>query len=323
LDGFFNDGDSLEPFFVKNLERVQGDERDCIILSIGYGKGADGRILYNFGPVNKQGGERRLNVAVTRAKHSLVLVSTFRGDELDEAKCQTTGMSLLRAYTVDADRGGRLDRDAPPIAEINAFERDVADSLTRKGMTLRPQYGVSGYRIDFVVAHPSIPDRWVLAIECDGATYHSAQSARDRDRLRQEHLERLGWKFHRIWSTEWFKNKPGEVDRAWAALQDATRTDQAAPAPQHVTPDIQPIVMVEAPPPLRGQRPYVTADRGIDAYSDWEISRIVQWIESDGRLRSEDELLAAVMDDLGFERRGAKIVERITGVIRYLEGRPK
>jgi hypothetical protein len=136
-------------------------------------------------------------------------------------------------------------------------------------------------------------------------------------------LERLGWKFHRIWSTEWFKNKPGEVDRAWAALQDAIRTDQAAPAPQHVTPDIQPIVMVEAPPPLRGERPYVTADRGIDAYSDWEISRIVQWIESDGRLRSEDELLAAVMEDLGFERRGAKIVERITGVIRYLEGRPK
>jgi very-short-patch-repair endonuclease len=236
LDAFFNDGDSLEPFFVKNLERVQGDERDCIILSIGNGKGADGRILYNFGPVNKQCGERRLNVAVTRAKHSLVLVSTFRGDELDEAKCQTTGMNLLRAYTLYADRGGKLDRDAPPIAEINAFERDVADSLTRKGMTLRPQYGVSGYRIDFVVAHPSIPDRWVLAIECDGATYHSAQSARDRDRLRQEHLERLGWKFHRIWSTEWFKNKPSEVDRAWVALQDAIRTVDRVPPSQHVNP---------------------------------------------------------------------------------------
>jgi very-short-patch-repair endonuclease len=324
LDSFFSDGASLEPFFVKNLERVQGDERDCIILSIGYGKGPDGRILYNFGPINKQGGERRLNVAVTRAKHSLVLVSTFRGDELDESKCQATGMSLLRKYTLYADRGGKLDRNAPPIAEINAFERDVADSLKRKGMTLRPQYGVSGYRIDFVVAHPSIPDRWILAIECDGATYHSAHSARDRDRLRQEHLERLGWRFHRIWSTEWFKNKPGEVDRAWAALQDALRIDQPAPAPQHVTSDIQATAVVEAPPPVRGQRPYVTANRGIiDAYSDWEITSIVQWIKSDGRLRSEDELLAAVMEDLGFERRGAKIVDRIMGVIRYLEARPK
>jgi very-short-patch-repair endonuclease len=326
LDAFFNDGASLEPFFIKNLERVQGDERDCIILSIGYGKGPDGRILYNFGPVNKQGGERRLNVAVTRAKHSLVLVSTFRGDELDEAKCQTTGMSLLRAYTLYADRGGRLDRDAPAIAEVNAFERDVADSLTRRGMVLQAQYGVSGYRIDFVVAHPSIPHRWVLAIECDGATYHSAQSARDRDRLRQEHLERLGWKFHRIWSTEWFKDKPREVDRAWAALQDAIRTDEPVPALQDVTPatpDIRPVAVVEAPPPLRGQRPYVPTGRGIDSYSDWEISRIVQWIKSDGRLRSEDELLSAVMDDLGFSRHGSKIVERITGVIGYLEGRPK
>jgi very-short-patch-repair endonuclease len=212
-----------------------------------------------------------------------------------------------------------------PLHALNGVSETLCKQRCR-GLLEAPQYGVSGYRIDFVVAHPSIPDRWVLAIECDGATYHSAQSARDRDRLRQEHLERLGWKFHRIWSTEWFKNKPDEVDRAWRALQDAISTDEPAPALQDVTPAIpdgRPVAVVEPEPPLRGERPYVPPGRGIDNYSDWEISRVAQWIKSDGRLRSEDELLSAVMDDLGFERHGSKIVERISSVIRYLEGRPK
>lgn len=319
LDGFFSDGDSLEPFFVKNLERVQGDERDCIILTIGYGKGPDGRIRYNFGPVNNQGGERRLNVAVTRAKHSVVLVSTFRGDELDEPKCQTTGMRLLREYALYAGRGGTLDRRAQQAAEINAFERDISDALLKRGMILQPQYGVSGYRIDFVVGHPSAPGRWVLAIECDGATYHSAQSARDRDRLRQEHLQRLGWKFHRIWSTEWFKDKPAEVERAWNALQAAIHSDGSGPEESErlAAPEAGPAdEPVRAAHTRNEPRPRVPPGYTIDSYTDPELKRMLAWIKSDGRLRSEDELLAALMTELGFARRGSKIVERLTAAIR-------
>ena len=175
-------------------------------------------------------------------------------------------------------------------------------------MTLRPQYGVSGYRIDFVVAHPSIPDRWVLAIECDGATYHSAQSARDRDRLRQEHLERLGWKFHRIWSTEWFKKKPDEVDRAWRALQDAISTEESIPAVLLLVTPASPDGRLGsccrgAEPPLRGQRPYVP-DRPRRSTTT-ATGRSRGWFSVDQVRRPpalrRTSLLSTVMDDLGFE----------------------
>jgi very-short-patch-repair endonuclease len=201
LSGFFDE--SLEErFFVKNLERVQGDERNAIILSIGYGKNARGDMVYRFGPLLSEGGKRRLNVAVTRAKNRITLVSSFSSRDMDPDRSAAEGVQLLRQYLQYAETGGAnlgdqvLDKPA-----LNPFEVDVRDTLARHGLKLTPQYGTSGYWIDFAVQHPAQPGRFVLAIECDGATYHSSQSARDRDRLRQEQLERQGWRFHRIWST--------------------------------------------------------------------------------------------------------------------------
>ena len=317
LDEFFSEANP-EPFFVKNLERVQGDERDAIILTVGYGRTADGRMRYNFGPINQEGGFRRLNVAVTRAKRRMTVVSCFSADDMDPDRLNNQGVRMLRDYIEYAAGGGRTlgsgAVDAPPL---NAFEIDIKKRLEKRGLNLQPQYGVSGYRIDFAVMHPNEPGRPILAIEADGAQYHSAQATRDRDRLRQENLERLGWRFHRIWSTEWFRNPEIEAERAVAAYRQALAADRggqplpaAEPAPPPAPPEPAP------PPPKRGPRPNVRAGQKIDEYSEQQLARVVEWIKSDGRLRTEDELLAEAMRELGFKRRGTKIVAALQAAIR-------
>src|SRR6266568_1357385 len=230
LEGFFAE-DRPEPFFVKNLERVQGDERDAIILSIGYGKHPDGRMRYQWGPLLRDGGERRLNVAATRARRRLTLVSSFSSHDIDPDRVTKAGARLLADYLEYASSGGTA-MGASGSDELNPFEADVRDRLAEFGITVVPQYGVGGYRIDFAAAHPGDPDRMVLAIEADGASYRQSGSVRDRDRLRGEHLQRLGWSFHRLWSTNWFYDAKAEVTKLRDAYDRAVAAaDQAAPEP--------------------------------------------------------------------------------------------
>lgn len=213
---FFFKSDAKEPFFIKNLETVQGDERDTIIFSIAYGIDSQGRLLHNFGPLNRVGGERRLNVAVTRAKCNVQLVSSMRYTDIDLKRTSSEGVKLLREYLDFAENGNiALERSVT----VNSFEHfdsdfeiEVYDFLRAKGFSVDTQVGCSGFKIDLGLKNPNSSD-YVLAIECDGATYHSSRNARDRDRLRQEILERMGWKFYRIWSTDWFRNKSVEQSR--------------------------------------------------------------------------------------------------------------
>ena len=246
LEGFFAE-DTAEPFFVKNLERVQGDERDAIILSIGYGKHPDGRMRYQWGPLLRDGGERRLNVAATRAKHRLTLVSSFSSHDVDPDRVTKAGARLLADYLEYAGSGGTAI-GASGGAELNPFEADVRDRLAACGITVVPQYGVGGYRVDFAAAHPEDADRMVLAIEADGASYRESGSVRDRDRLRGEHLQRLGWSFHRLWSTSWFTDPQAEVARVRDAYSRAvSATDPPADAG---APPAEPASA--APPPAPG-----------------------------------------------------------------------
>ena len=214
-----------EPFFVKSLESVQGDERDTIIFSIGYGKDVNGRMVQNFGPINKDGGERRLNVAVTRAKYNFKLVSSIGADSIEVTESTKAGPKTLKAYidyaqrgmpalTGDLDEGHELQFDSP-------FEESVYNFLTEKGYSVTSQVGCAGYRIDLGVKDPENPGRYVLAIECDGATYHSSCYARERDRLRQQVLENMGWHFHRIWSTEWIQSTSVAKDSLLRAIETA------------------------------------------------------------------------------------------------------
>ena len=224
LEAFFDDT-AAERAFVKNLERVQGDERDAIILSIGYGRNADGRLVYRFGPLNNEGGERRMNVAITRARQRMTIVSSFSHAEMDPSRLRAEGAQHLHGYLKYAESGGV--EHAQQREPLNPFEVDVLDKLEEQGLSVIPQYGYSGFRIDFAVRHPSMPDRFVLAVEADGASYHSSYTARDRDRLRQEHLERLGWRFCRIWSTDWFNDHSREVERIMHEYRQAIAATDA------------------------------------------------------------------------------------------------
>ncbi len=248
-EAFFAD-DVPEPFFVKNLERVQGDERDAIILSIGYGKHADGRMRYQWGPLLRDGGERRLNVAATRAKHRLTVVSSFSSHDVDPERLTKAGARLLAEYLEYADAGG-TPMAASGAQAANSFEVSVSSRLAEYGITVVPQYGVGGYRVDFAAAHPDDPSRMILAVEADGASYRDSGSVRDRDRLRKEHLERLGWRFHRLWSTNWFHDPDTEVAKLREAYEKAVASaPYVPPVPDEPDPAAEkPDPAAEAPDP--------------------------------------------------------------------------
>ena len=311
LDDFFSEGGS-EPFFVKNLERVQGDERDAIIFTVGYGRDRDGRVPNRFGPVAGAGGYRRLNVAITRAKRRMTVVSAFAADDIDPDRFRSEGVRMLGEYIAYAASGGRnlsfVDADAPPLTP---FEADLERRLTAAGIPLKAQYGASGYRIDFAALHPQRPNQPVLAIEADGATYHSGKSARDRDRLRQDHLERLGWRFHRIWSTEWFRNPEQEVERcltAWRAAVESVESaenDAEPPAAEHAA---ESLAAAARQTPQRGSRPSIGPPRATIAdYGEGELVDLVRWIRSDGKLRTKNELIQDTIEELGYRKRGGGI----------------
>jgi very-short-patch-repair endonuclease/DNA polymerase III delta prime subunit len=215
-----------EPFFVKNLENIQGDERDVIFLSVTYAKDANGVLRYNFGPLNGENGWRRLNVLTTRARQSMRVFSSMRGDEINPVHVTSQGPQLLRDFLLYAERG-RLDSAIVQAAAQteSPFEREVFTELTQRGVDLQPQVGVAGYRIDFGVRDMELPGRFLCGIECDGAAYHSSETARDRDRLRQQVLEARGWTIHRLWSTDWFKDRNGQIERLLDLIE---RTRQKA-----------------------------------------------------------------------------------------------
>ena len=239
-------GDDPNGIFIKNLESVQGDERETIILSVGYGPDVNGNIYKRFGPVNNAGGERRLNVAVTRARKQMIVVSSMRAKDLPPDMA-SLGARILRYYLeyAEACSEGGAPRGAQILAEQAAggtarganssapqfdslFEVAVYDALTARGLTLGTQVGCSGYRIDMAVRDPEHPGAYLLGIECDGASYHSSKTARDRDRLRQAQLEKMGWKLHRIWSSDWFANPAQETLRVLDAVAAALKAREVA-----------------------------------------------------------------------------------------------
>lgn len=333
LSDFFAE-DKDERFFVKNLERVQGDERDAIILSIGYGKDAKGTVPLRWGPILEEGGERRLNVAVTRAKNRITLLSSFGIRDIDPERSTREGFQFVRQYLQFIQSGGEnLGDRVLEKPELNPFEVDVRDTLQRHGLKLTAQYGTSGYWIDYAVQHPTQPGRHVLAIECDGVTYHSSESARDRDRLRQEQLERLGWRFCRIWSSEWFHNKERCVEKVLTAYKlavkaadredeetdersrDGSRSEEAD-TEARVLAVLNEIQHEDGGGGRSGPRPAISRGLPITDYQQAELVRLIRWIESDDRLRTEDELLEETLRDLGFQKRGSRIVTAITQAIR-------
>jgi very-short-patch-repair endonuclease len=225
---------------------------------------------------------------------------------------------MLRQYLeYAAASGARMGDGAAAPTALDHFELDDRDALTAKGLSLIPQWGASRYRIDLVVQHPAKPGRFVMAIECDGASYHSAPTARDRDRLRPQHLEALGWRFHRIWSTDWFMRREEEIDRVLAAFESAVAQADRLDAGDAITGGSD---LPAAAPPMpsagaRSTRPAVPRRSKIEEYSQRQVARLVRWIQSDGRLRTDEEIVDEMVAELGFIRRGKNIEAEIRRAI--------
>jgi len=341
-DEFFREDKEL-PFFVKALEEVQGDERDVMIISIGFGKGADGRLSHNFGPINREGGERRLNVLITRAKNQVIVVSSIRASEIDLNRTQQLGPRLLRQYLDFAERGtlaleaattgGNGEYESP-------FEEEVGAALERAGFGVHRQIGCSRFRIDLAIIDPRAPGRYLLGVECDGATYHSSKTARDRDRLRQEILESLGWKIHRVWSTDWIRQPDKEFGRlllrisqemespetmvlnieqavAYSGTKESSTVFPGAPFLSE-----EPIAMRDSSIAVPRVQLYVEAHFTTGGYPDIlsaPLSSIVESVANCVDVESpihHDVLLRRISSGWGYSRTGARITEQLGHAIQ-------
>ncbi len=222
-----------DPIFVKNLENVQGDERDVILFSICYGPDKSGKISMNFGPLNKIGGERRLNnVAITRARREVVVFSSISADRINLSRTSAKGVADLKSFLDYAERGMVAITEnvtTNPDGQCESFfEEEVSKALKAKGYEIHHQVGCSGYRIDLGVVDPEKPGNYLIGIECDGANYHRAKTARDRDKLRESVLNDLGWTLHRVWSTDWWHSPSGELAKMERAIEGAKLAKKAA-----------------------------------------------------------------------------------------------
>jgi len=332
------DRERNEPVFVKNLESVQGDERDIMYFSITYGPDASGKPSMNFGPMNRDGGERRLNVAITRARRELHVFSSLHPEQIDLSRTQATGVSEFKHFLEFAERGPRA------FAEIvtgstgdfeSPFEQHVASALGTRNWTIHTQVGASGFRIDLGVVHPDAPGIYLAGIECDGATYHRSATARDRDKLRHQVLRDLGWDILRVWSTDWWIDRESTLSRLDTQLQailEQSRKKRSAstttppsglselapedlpqdtPAAEEGTGAIQyrdNQCELQAPSPSIGAAPALFFEPSYDQ----ELSRMVtEIIEQEGPIL--DEVLARrIARRHGWQRTGTRISDRVT-----------
>jgi len=219
LESFF-DPNAPDPFFVKNLENVQGDERDAIFVSVGYGPGEDGKVSLNFGPVSVFGGERRLNVLMTRAKRVLEMFSSMTAEDIDLTRATGRGPAVFREYLRFAEKGGDNDTAKEQTA-TDRFVAVLAKQLTERGYSVKAQVGIAGLYVDLAVVDPGNPNRYVLGIVVDGDTYRAARSARDRNRTTDGVLNGQGWIIHHLWSLEWFKRPTEQLNRLIEAIESA------------------------------------------------------------------------------------------------------
>ena len=335
LDQRFSD-ELPERFFVKNLENVQGDERDHMILSIGYGPTPAGAVPNRFGPINQEGGERRLNVAVTRARKSMTVVHSLRAEDITSGQPGAHQLRRYLEYVRNPERA--FESEATGIGEPESpFEEAVLAALRSRGYVVDAQVGVSGYRIDLAIKSEDA-ESYDLGIECDGATYHSSPTARDRDWLRQQVLEGLGWRIHRVWSTAWVRDPETEIVAIEQALQQA-RVHRSEPPPPPANPGFDKLPPVtSASTGLDGPAASSTAALLFDEYRQFEdrarkgdllyvplseLSALVRSVISVEQPVHIDTIIDRVRAAYGSPRMGKRIRERVEEAIERVLNRPR
>ncbi|PIQ84626.1 MAG: hypothetical protein COV75_01315 [Candidatus Omnitrophica bacterium CG11_big_fil_rev_8_21_14_0_20_63_9] len=325
-----------EPFFVKNLESVQGDERDVIFISIGYGRNASGYMAMRFGPLSNEGGERRLNVLISRAKKRCEVFSSILAEDIDLERASGRGVATLKTF-LEFARTGRLGISRRSgLEEQSPFEEAVRRALESLGYEVHPQVGIAGFFIDLAVVDRERHGRYVLGIECDGAAYHSSRSARDRDRLRQAVLEDHGWVIHRIWSTDWFQRPQEQLRKIAEAIEQAkVAVDEIA---HHEAPAVSVTVTTSGEDEIERDtvlklgnnaldglsKPYVEARFPVPRHQEpheippKKMAEIVfRIIQEEGPIH-EDEVVIRVRSLWNLGRAGSRIQDAVSTAVRSL-----
>jgi very-short-patch-repair endonuclease len=321
-----------ERLFVKNLETVQGDERDVMFISIGYGRDAQGRMSVNFGPVSADGGERRLNVLISHARQRCVVFSSIQAGDI-RVDAVPRGTRMLREFLHFAETGTIAAGELTGQEADSPFEEAIARVIRTNGYKVVPQVGVSGFRIDLGVIDPLQPGRFILGVECDGATYHRARSARDRDRLRHQILVNLGWRLHRIWSTDWFRDPQREIDRLLVAIQEACKSvpptpttratappvigfSEPTPCPENSTP-----LTVHQLPPYEEYRPSVPANLELLQLSQLQMAALVAFVVKAEAPIHAEEVARRIREAFRLERTGSRVLAKTSDGLRAAQQR--
>lgn len=336
VEDFFS-GASNEPFFVKNLENIQGDERDVIFISVGYGKTETGYLAHAFGPLSGEGGERRLNVLISRAKLRCEVFCNFTGADIDLERSRARGVTALKLFLTFAETGDFGLGEVTGEDFDSEFEIQVCERLQALGYDVKRQIGASGFRVDLAVSDPEKPGRFVLGIECDGAQFHSSRSARDRDRLRQQVLEAHGWIIHRVWSADWYLRPKAELKKIEEAIAAAraewSARDEDGYLPAQAVPvsfqaeqigeelDVVTAVVEAGPAPVSAGNRYVEANFAVDRSIEPHLTPLAQMagyvvkvVETEGPVHL-DEITARIRVLWGLGRAGSRVraaVERAT-----------
>jgi very-short-patch-repair endonuclease len=320
-----------EPFFIKNLENVQGDERDVIFISVGYGKNMNGYMAMRFGPLGIDGGERRLNVLISRAKKRCHVFTSISADDIVLERARGQGVASLKTFLSYAQSGKLSVATTSGREEDSPFEEAVHRAVESLGYQVDTQVGQAGFFIDLAVRHRQTEGLYLLGIECDGAAYHSSRSARDRDRLRQAVLEDHGWLIHRVWSTDWFQRPAEQLRKIAAALEKAQSTTEQpvrseipkkADAPDDIERDVAPDFKETSLADLA--TPYIEARFAVPtAQEPHAIDRevlagiVLKIVQIEGPVH-EDEVVNRVRDLWGYERAGSRIQAVVASAVRSL-----
>ncbi|MGI5895066.1 MAG: DUF3320 domain-containing protein [Candidatus Merdivicinus sp.] len=324
-----------EPVFVKNLENVQGDERDVILFSIGYGPDESGKVALNFGPLNREGGWRRLNVAVSRARKEMRIYSTLRADQIDLSKTRSEGVAGLKAFLEFAEKG--YAALPTPIEQITVDQQPFAEMLAahirRMGFEVRTNVGCSGFRIDLAVVDPRYPTEYLLGILCDGEYYLAGQTARDRNMNQESVLRSLGWHLYHCWVLEWREDPTKELFRIREAIEEALRQEHLAPVPtppeEKRSYHFDQTKLERAPEPEDERQPYlvchlpqksVTPEDFCNPVYDAEIlMQMKKVLEMEAPI-SGDLLCRRIMNAWGIARMAPRIERRLAPLLEKLPG---
>ncbi len=334
---------SEEPLFIKNLENVQGDERDVILFSIGYGPDAQGRVSMNFGPLNREGGWRRLNVAVSRARQEMVVYSTLQAEQIDLSRTSAQGVAALRdflAYAANGTLPESADSAHHTVSAGSGIIQDICNALAEEGYQTHCMVGHSKYRLNVGVLDPKHPEQYLLGILLDGESYREARSTRDRELAQPAVLENLGWKLHRIWTMDWLEQRGKELARLLEHLKERKAASTAPSAPvKHASPTPSPVrvagMVVEQRPsiekidvPISVGDPYQMAQLPARTLSADEflqprhrrliLNALEQVVTQEGPI-SESLLIRRVVQSFGITRSGSRLQSYIQSLLTQMK----